>query len=51
MTTGAWKDNKAIIVKLIVGNSNQGIMAAAVVPAQHPLGSALGKKEAQNALP
>ena len=46
---GAGHDEQAAAVELLVGHRNQRLVAAAVMPAQHELGHALGQAQAQNA--
>ena len=46
----AREDHQPIVVELVVRDRDQRLVAAAVVPAQHPLRRALGAEHAQNAL-
>ena len=47
---GARQDNQLVIVELVVRYRDQGLMATAVVPAQHAFWSAFGDHQTENAL-
>ena len=47
---GAREDHQAAVVELPVRNGDQRLVAAAIVPSQHPVGRALGCEQAQYAL-
>ncbi len=47
---GAGDDAEAVFVEFAVGDGDEGVVAAAVVPAEHGLGQAAGAAEAEDAL-
>jgi hypothetical protein len=47
---GAWEDDEAVFVELVVRDGDQRLVPAAVVPAQHALRGTLGGEQAEHAL-
>src|ERR1700759_4217158 len=47
---GAWEDDELIFVELVIGQTDQRLVAAAIMPAEHPAGCALTVAHAENAL-
>ena len=47
---GAREDHEAVVVELVVRHGDQRLVAAAVVPPQHPLGRSAGAEQPQDAL-
>src|SRR5260370_11583648 len=45
---GAWHDEKPIVIELLIGNGNQRMMLAAVVPSQHTLWQAAARAKVKN---
>lgn len=46
---GAWGDEEAVVVEFAVGDGDEGVVAGAVVPAEHGGGEAAGGAEAEDA--